>query len=106
VVFDLDETLVRVQQTDFVSGADFVVTIADKVKGEKFVTFYIPKSPQIYIKFRPFLRQVLELLRNHYEIILFTAASEQYANIVLETFEGGLLFDHILSRKQCLRIVS
>lgn len=37
-------------------------------------------------------------------MILFTAASDQYADIVLQSFEGHQYFDHILSRKQCLHI--
>ncbi len=49
---------------------------------------------------------MLEKLRQHYEIILFTAATDEYANVVIETFNGEEMFDHILSRKQCLRIVS
>ena len=43
-------------------------------------------------------------MKEHYELILFTAASDQYADIVLQTFEGHQYFDHILSRKQCLFI--
>ena len=37
-------------------------------------------------------------------MILFTAASDQYADIVLQSFDGHQYFDHILSRKQCLHI--
>ena len=32
--------------------------------------------------------QMLAALRNHYELILFTAAQEQYANVVLQSFGG------------------
>jgi len=37
-------------------------------------------------------------------MVLFTAASDQYAEIVLQSFDGHQYFDHILSRKQCLHI--
>lgn len=56
------------------------------------------------MKQRPYLVKMLVTLRKHYELILFTAASEQYAEIVLQSFEGHQFFDHILSRKQCLHI--
>lgn len=42
---------------------------------------------------------MLTALKRHYELILFTAALEQYANIMLEAFGGHQYFDHILSRK-------
>jgi hypothetical protein len=58
----------------------------------------------VYVKQRPYLLKMLVTLRKHYELILFTAASEQYAEIVLQSFEGHQFFDHILSRKQCLHI--
>ena len=59
---------------------------------------------QVYVKFRPYLFETLMTLKEHYELILFTAASEQYADIVLQTFDGQEFFDHILSRKQCIFI--
>ena len=32
---------------------------------------------------------------------MFTAATEPYANVILETFDGSKYFDHIFSRKHC-----
>lgn len=45
--------------------------------------------------------ETLELLAHHFELILFTAATQQYADVMLQTFEGHQYFDHILSRKHC-----
>jgi len=42
---------------------------------------------------------MLTQLKKHYELLLFTAAQEQYANVVLESFGGHQFFDHILSRQ-------
>jgi Dullard-like phosphatase family protein len=56
------------------------------------------------VKHRPHLKETLEYLRKHYELILFTAANSQYANIILQTFEGHQYFDYILTRDQCIRI--
>jgi TFIIF-interacting CTD phosphatase-like protein len=47
---------------------------------------------------------MLESLRKEYELVLFTAASQEYADIVLQTFEGKKYFDHVLSRNQCIMI--
>lgn len=37
-------------------------------------------------------------------MVLFTAASAPYAELVLQSFDGHQYFDHILSRLQCLHI--
>lgn len=46
--------------------------------------------------------ETLETLHENFELILFTAATEQYANIVLQTFNGHKYFEHILSRSHCI----
>lgn len=43
-------------------------------------------------------------LKAHYELILFTAAKKEYADVILNCFEGHQYFDHILTRKDCLFI--
>lgn len=53
---------------------------------------------------RPYLVKALKSLKKHFEMILFTAASDQWAELVLSSFSGQQYFDHILSRKQCLNI--
>ena len=56
------------------------------------------------MKLRPYLIKALKVLRKHYEMVLFTAASAPYAELVLQSFDGHQYFDHILSRLQCLHI--
>lgn len=56
------------------------------------------------MKLRPGLVEALIELSYHFELILFTASTSQYADIVLQTFEGKQFFDHILAREQCLFI--
>ena len=48
--------------------------------------------------------KALKSLKKNYEMILFTAASDQWAELVLSSFGGQQYFDHILCRKQCLNI--
>ena len=47
---------------------------------------------------------MLTSLTVHYELVLFTAALEEYAKVILQSFGGLEYFDHILSRKDCLFI--
>ena len=59
---------------------------------------------KIYVKLRPYLVKALKSLKKRFEMILFTAASDQWAELVLSSFQGQQYFDHILCRKQCLNI--
>jgi TFIIF-interacting CTD phosphatase-like protein len=59
---------------------------------------------KIYVKLRPYLVKALKSLKKDFEMILFTAASDQWAELVLSSFGGQQFFDHILCRKQCLNI--
>ena len=43
-------------------------------------------------------------LSYQFELILFTASTSQYADIVIQTFDGKPFFDHVLAREQCLFI--
>jgi TFIIF-interacting CTD phosphatase-like protein len=38
---------------------------------------------EIYISFRPFLFETLQTLKKHFELILFTAGFEVYANTIV-----------------------
>ena len=40
--------------------------------------------------------KALKVLRKHYEMVLFTAASAPYAELVLQSFDGHQYFDHIV----------
>jgi FMN phosphatase YigB (HAD superfamily) len=54
---------------------------------------------KIYVKLRPYLVKALKSLKKRFEMILFTAASDQWAELVLSSFQGQQYFDHILCRK-------
>ncbi|TNV87330.1 hypothetical protein FGO68_gene2233 [Halteria grandinella] len=95
LVFDLDETLVRVQKDEPKYPYDTRINVVDQSTQSGYF---------MYVMMRPYLIRMLTVLRKHYELVLFTAASDQYADIVLQSFEGHQYFDHILSRKQCLHI--
>jgi len=78
LVLDLDETLISFQ-TD----------IDDETKG--------------LLKFRPFLYEFLEKMMNYYELIIFTSATQDYAEPIIETIEkNGKYFDYVLCRQHTI----
>ena len=58
----------------------------------------------MYVKLRPYLLETLEKLKESFELILFTAGSAEYAEVILSTFNGQDYFDHILSREHCIKV--
>ena len=78
LVLDLDETLISFQ-TD----------IDDETKG--------------LLKFRPFLYEFLEKMINYYELIIFTSATQDYAEPIIETIDkNNKYFDYILCRQHTI----
>ena len=74
LVLDLDETLIhfKVHQNDNNSGI---------------------------LQFRPFISEFLSNLKNYYELIVFTAATQDYANPIIDAIEQkGTKFDYRLFR--------
>jgi len=56
---------------------------------------------QLYVYFRPHLFKVLESLASQFELILFTAGTEDYINLVFQAFmQAGFQtpFDYVLTR--------
>lgn len=75
IVLDLDETLIN------------SVTLYEDDDKVEFETFL-----------RPFVIEFLESLSHHYELILFTKATEDYARTILEGFNLTKYFDGLLFR--------
>jgi hypothetical protein len=91
-VLDIDETLVYattnrselrlVDETIFIKMTKFGGTV------------------KAYLSYRPFLFEVLDALKNHFELILYTCGTAAYAAAFAESVEkngGKKYFDHILS---------
>ena len=92
LVLDIDETLVYattnrselrlVDETIFIKMTKFGGTV------------------KAYLSYRPFLFEVLDGLKNHFELILYTCGTAAYAAAFAESVEkngGKKYFDHILS---------
>lgn len=60
---------------------------------------------RIYVRKRPHLREFLEAASREFEVVLFTAAREEFANAVLEEIDPGRkMVDHVLARDSCTRL--
>ncbi len=58
----------------------------------------------MYIKFRPYLREFLDDMKELYEIVIYTSADKDYADRILDFIEGKdkKYFEHRLYCEQCL----
>ena len=97
LVLDIDETLVyATTNRGELKSIDETIFI----KMTKFGA-----SVKAYLSYRPYLFQMLDTLRNHFELILYTCGTASYAQAFSESVEkngGKRYFDHVLSLQHCL----
>ncbi|CAD8152838.1 unnamed protein product [Paramecium pentaurelia] len=94
IVFDLDETLIHCQESND-DPSDIVLTI-------KFPT---GETVDAGINIRPYCKEMLQLLSQKYEIIVFTASHECYAQKVLNYLDPDKKFiHHRFFRDSCIVI--
>lgn len=94
LVLDMDETLIKASLSlKQVPNYDKIITI---MKGTLEV--------QVYVKTRPYLKEVLRVLRENFELILFTSGSWAYATAILNEVieENDDFFDYVITREHCL----
>ncbi|KRX06617.1 HAD-like domain [Pseudocohnilembus persalinus] len=75
LVLDLDETLVHYQESDDGEGGQFLV--------------------------RPYAEQFLYEMSLYYEIVIFTAALQEYADFILDIIDTQKVISHRLYRQHC-----
>ena len=72
---------------------------------ETLVNFKIKTGREGYVRLRPFLFGFLEEVSQYYELIIFTSATEAYANSVIEAIEQDKkYFDYIFYRQHTIII--
>ena len=72
---------------------------------ETLVNFKIKSGKEGYVRLRPFLLGFLEEVSQYYELIIFTSATEAYANSVIEEIEKEKkYFDFIFYRQHTIII--
>ena len=92
LVLDLDETLLHSQFVPFTSQKDqiSIECILDKI------------NRTIYAKLRPGVKEFIKKMSKLYEIVIFTASTEEYANQLINLIiEEKKIFIHKLYREHC-----
>ena len=60
---------------------------------------YVEEEEKAYVQVRPYAEYFLSEMAKYFEIVIFTAASEDYANIVLQGLDKSNSVSHKLSRR-------
>lgn len=90
----MDETLVFLYKGKETVTSNFVKL---KVKGEN------DKFAELAFIFRPHLFAFLNWARRHFELVVFTASSENYAQAIVDHLDPDRkLFSMVLSRQSCM----
>ena len=93
LVFDLDETLVHCI-TDNIEKADKTIT----------VTLNTGDTINAGVNIRPYAVECLKELKEHYNLIVFTASHPYYANTVIDILDPDkTLFSARLFRESCIK---
>jgi len=91
LVLDLDETLVH-SSFRAVEGADFVIP----VRIEDVVHY-------VYVMKRPWVDEFLATLAPYYELVVYTASLNKYADPLLDLLDSKNLIEHRLFRESCVQ---
>lgn len=94
-IFDLDETLVHCVGKDY-DNAQFTINVNISIK----------KTVKVGINLRPFWKEALDLIKNYYTIVIFTASHESYADAVLNLMDPhNEYFRYRLYRHHCSTVM-
>ena len=93
LILDLDETLIHSEEAISTKKYDTVLTI----------TLSNNRPQRIGLKLRPYCTQFLEKMSKKFELIIFTASLEDYANKVIDYIDPENKFiSHRLFRQHCI----
>ena len=91
LIFDMDETLIAAKFEGHIP-AGFEATFSFAFKGT-----------EISVRLRPYVQDVLEKLSQWYEIIVFTAGQQEYADKILDYIDPqNAIFKKRLYRQDCI----
>jgi Dullard-like phosphatase family protein len=93
VVLDLDETLVHAIELE--PGIDY-----SSFRFNTIVTNIDKQRYGVYV--RPMINEFLAYCADHFELILFTAATRQYAQLVMDAIDPHGLIKYRFYRESCL----
>lgn len=96
LIFDMDETLVHA-----------MITTKDKAasipQGDFEVGLKSDPDLVVSVKMRPYMDLCLENLSQFYEIVVFTAGEQEYADAILDKIDDGGFIKHRLYRQHCIK---
>ena len=92
LVLDLDETLIH-----FVSGGD------DDEEKDKLMEDLEDGENDFFYMVRPYTNKFLTELAQFYEIVIFTAAMQDYADWIVDGIDHRMIVTHRLYRQHCIR---
>ena len=94
IAFDLDDTLIHTYDIKFGNS---------KSKYPKCIHSITIDHTDMSFAIRPFLYEMLDILKPHFEIIVFTASHKLYADKILDILDpSNKFFDHRLYRNNCV----
>ena len=94
LVVDLDETLVHTS-FDYIENPNLIITIDLEDENNQI------NKCNLYINIRPGAKEFIEELSYYYEIIIFTASSEKYANTIMNIIDIKNKVSHKMFRDDC-----
>ena len=102
LVLDLDETLIHTV-FDFTTYADFTVSLPITRETAAFQTDFDKNYITAYVSIRPGAKHFLELLKQYYEIVIWTASPKDYADPILEAMGIKDTVTRVLTKEDCRR---
>jgi len=102
LVLDMDETLIHAEilteSSKPIKDSDFTITLKNKGTDGDDETYIV------YVKIRPYYDDWLINLSQYYEIVVFTAAEQDYADAILDILDTENLINRRLYRQHCINI--
>lgn len=102
LILDMDETLIHAEilqeNAKEIKDADFTITLKN-INAEGKEEVY-----KVYVKIRPFYDECMESLASLYEIVVFTAAEQEYADAILDILDTEKYISKRLYRQHCIPV--
>jgi len=103
LVLDLDETLVHCNRSDG-KNSGHPISLASTLAPDLLVEFD-DKPSYGGVCFRPFVHIFLEVAAKSFELVIFTASQQSYANKVIDALDPeGTIISHRLYRQHCTEL--
>lgn len=100
LIFDMDETLIHAeiksQKDPDIEDADFKIQLKNQNDAGQVEEY------NVWVKMRPYYDDCIENLAKYYEIVVFTAGEQEYADAILDVLDPDGLIKHRLYRQHCI----